>query len=64
MLIDFSKYKPGQRIELRNLSNENSRDFDNTNKIMAFEVVAPPSEKEMKLDPKWNYIPTTWWTAT
>ena len=58
VLIDFSKYKPGQRIELRNLSNENNRDFDNTNKIMAFEVVAPPSEKEMKLDPKWNYIPT------
>ena len=59
VLIDFGKYKPGQRIELRNLSNENNRDFDHTNKIMAFDVVAPPSEREMKLDPKWNFIPTT-----
>jgi FtsP/CotA-like multicopper oxidase with cupredoxin domain len=58
VLIDFSKYKPGQRIELRNLSNDNNRDYDNTNKIMAFDVVAPPSEKAMKQDPKWNYIPT------
>lgn len=59
VLIDFGMYKPGQRIELRNLSNENNRDFDNTNKIMAFDVVAPPSERELKLDPRWNYIPTT-----
>lgn len=59
VLIDFSKYKPGQRIQLRNLSNANNRDYDNTNKIMAFDVVAPPSETEMKLDPKWNFIPTT-----
>ncbi|GAA3323670.1 multicopper oxidase family protein [Paeniglutamicibacter sulfureus] len=59
VLIDFSKYKPGQRIQLRNLSNANNRDYDNTNKIMAFDVVAPPSESEMKLDPKWNFIPTT-----
>jgi spore coat protein A len=58
VLIDFSKYKPGQRIELRNLSNPNNRDYDNTNKIMAFDVVAPPSESAMKLDPKWNFIPT------
>ena len=59
VLIDFSKYKPGQRIQLRNLSNANNRDYDNTNKIMAFDVVAPPSETEMKLDPKWNFIPAT-----
>ena len=59
VLIDFSKYAPGRRVELRNLSNENNRDFDNTNKIMAFDVVAPPSEAEMKQDPKWNLIPTT-----
>ena len=39
VLIDFSKFKAGQRIELKNLSNPNNRDFDNTNKIMAFDVV-------------------------
>ncbi|WP_246262833.1 multicopper oxidase family protein [Arthrobacter mobilis] len=59
VLIDFSKYRPGQRIELRNLSNPNNRDYDHTNKIMAFDVVAPPSESAMKLDPKWNQIPGT-----
>lgn len=39
VLIDFSKFKAGQRILLNNLSNPNNRDFDNTNKIMAFDVV-------------------------
>ncbi len=42
VLIDFRKYKPGQRIELRNLSNNNNRDYLNTNKIMAFDVVDDP----------------------
>jgi FtsP/CotA-like multicopper oxidase with cupredoxin domain len=40
VLIDFRGFKAGQRIELRNLSNENNRDYDNTNKVMAFDVVA------------------------
>jgi FtsP/CotA-like multicopper oxidase with cupredoxin domain len=39
ILIDFSKFAAGQRIEMRNLSNANNRDYDNTNKIMAFDVV-------------------------
>src|SRR6476469_10314865 len=39
VLIDFSKFKTGQRIELKNSSNPNNRDYDNTNKIMAFDVV-------------------------
>jgi FtsP/CotA-like multicopper oxidase with cupredoxin domain len=40
ILIDFRKYKPGTRIELKNLSNKNNVDFKNTDKIMQFEVVA------------------------
>ncbi|WP_105035589.1 multicopper oxidase family protein [Cryobacterium aureum] len=40
ILIDFRKYKPGQAVELRNLSNKNNVDFANTGKIMKFEVVA------------------------
>lgn len=39
VLIDFSRFKAGQRILLNNLSNPNNRDFGNTNKIMAFDVV-------------------------
>ncbi len=40
VLIDFRRYKTGQLIELRNLSNKNNIDFANTGKIMGFEVVA------------------------
>jgi FtsP/CotA-like multicopper oxidase with cupredoxin domain len=56
VLIDFRKYKPGQRIELRNLSNKNNVDYDFTNKIMAFDVVADGFDKT---DPTWDRIPTT-----
>lgn len=55
ILIDFRNYAPGKRIELRNLSNNNNRDFDNTGKIMAFDVVADPVDTA---DPTWNRIPT------
>lgn len=40
ILIDFRKYRVGQLIELRNLSNKNNIEFANTNKIMRFQVVA------------------------
>ncbi len=39
ILIDFSKFAVGQRIEMKNLSNPNNRDFANTDKIMAFDVI-------------------------
>jgi FtsP/CotA-like multicopper oxidase with cupredoxin domain len=55
VLIDFSKYKPGTRVELRNRSNENNRDYDHTNKIMAFDVVDDPFDTS---DPTWNTLPT------
>jgi len=55
VLIDFRKYAPGQRIVLRNLSNENNRDYDHTGKIMAFDVVDAPVDTS---DPTWNTIPT------
>jgi FtsP/CotA-like multicopper oxidase with cupredoxin domain len=56
ILIDFRKYKTGQRIELRNLSNKNNVDYDFTNKIMAFDVTDEPVDTA---DPTWNRIPTT-----
>lgn len=55
-LVDFSKYRTGQRIELQNLSNDNNVDYDFTNKIMAFDVVDEPVDTA---DPSWNRIPTT-----
>ncbi|TFD07461.1 multicopper oxidase family protein [Cryobacterium sp. TMT1-66-1] len=40
ILIDFRKYRVGQMIEMRNLSNKNNVSYANTNKIMRFQVVA------------------------
>ncbi len=56
VLIDFAKFPAGQRIELLNLSNDNNRDFDDTDKVMAFDVTDEPFDKS---DPTWNWIPTT-----
>jgi FtsP/CotA-like multicopper oxidase with cupredoxin domain len=42
VLVDFSKYQPGQRVVLRNSSNKNNVDYDHTNKVMAFDVVDEP----------------------
>ena len=39
LLIDFSKYAPGQTVNLMNRSNTNNLDYDNTNKVMQFRVV-------------------------
>ena len=39
ILIDFRHLRPGQTVDLRNLSNKNNIDFANTDKIMRFQVV-------------------------
>ena len=54
VLIDFSKYKVGQRIELRNLSNPNNVNYLHTNKVMAFDVIGDPVDTT---DPTWNTLP-------
>ncbi|MFI7579399.1 multicopper oxidase domain-containing protein [Kocuria kalidii] len=54
LLIDFRRYRTGQRIELRNLSNDNNVDYDHTHQIMAFDVVDEPVDTS---DPTWNRIP-------
>jgi FtsP/CotA-like multicopper oxidase with cupredoxin domain len=54
-LVDFSKYKVGQRVELKNLSNPNNRDFDFTGSIMAFDVVGDGFDAS---DPRATKIPT------
>jgi len=38
VVIDFAKYRPGQRVVLRNLSPPNNIDYDTTGVVMAFEV--------------------------
>jgi spore coat protein A len=40
LLIDFRRFAAGTKIDLTNLSNPNNIDYDHTNKIMRFEVVA------------------------
>ncbi|MEV6636385.1 multicopper oxidase domain-containing protein [Actinoplanes sp. NPDC051470] len=52
ILIDFRKYKVGQKIELRNLSNKNNVDFANTGKVMQFEVVADSGAPDPYVIPK------------
>jgi FtsP/CotA-like multicopper oxidase with cupredoxin domain len=40
VVIDFAKYQPGQRIVLRNSPPKNTIEFNNIDKVMAFDVVA------------------------
>src|SRR4051794_39272462 len=42
VVIDFAKYPPGARIELRNTAPKNTVSFTNTDKVMAFDVVGDP----------------------
>jgi FtsP/CotA-like multicopper oxidase with cupredoxin domain len=43
VIIDFAKYPIGKRVVLKNLSNKNNINFVNTDKVMAFDVVGPPT---------------------
>jgi spore coat protein A, manganese oxidase len=43
VVIDFAKYRIGQRVELHNLSPDNNVDFADTDQVMAFDVVDQPS---------------------
>ncbi|HEX2175210.1 MAG TPA: multicopper oxidase domain-containing protein [Nocardioidaceae bacterium] len=54
VLIDFRKYRPGQRVVLRNLSNRNNVDYDHTDKVMAFDVTDEPFSTR---DATWNRLP-------
>ena len=45
IVIDFSKYKAGQRVVLQNDNKPpNNIDYDNIDKIMAFDVVGRADE--------------------
>jgi spore coat protein A, manganese oxidase len=53
IVIDFSKYQPGQQVVLRNKSPKNNIDYDTTGVVMAFEVgglVHDPRNNEVPQD--------------
>jgi FtsP/CotA-like multicopper oxidase with cupredoxin domain len=43
VVVDFSRFRIGQRVELRNLGVDNAIDYDRTNQVMAFQVVSEPT---------------------
>ena len=49
IVVDFAKYAPGQKVELRNLGVPNSTDYPNTGRVAQFEVVAPAPEQKALL---------------
>jgi FtsP/CotA-like multicopper oxidase with cupredoxin domain len=56
VLIDFRRYRTGQRVVLRSLSNENNRDYADTDQVMAFDVTDATFSKR---DHTWNQLPDT-----
>jgi FtsP/CotA-like multicopper oxidase with cupredoxin domain len=54
VLVDFRRYRPGQRVVLHNLSNPNNIDFADTDTVMAFDVTDEPFDTR---DRTWNRIP-------
>jgi hypothetical protein len=53
VVIDFSKYQPGQRVVMRNTSPKNNIDFDTTDIVCAFVVgshVTDPRNNEIPQD--------------
>jgi spore coat protein A, manganese oxidase len=64
VVIDFSKYSPGQRVVLKNTSPKNNRDFDTIGVVMAFHVgdhVSDRSNNEIPrdLNPNMNVMGLT-----
>ena len=59
VVVDFSAFPAGQRVELRNLGVENSIDYDHTNKVMAFQVMdsAPLREAAITMPPMAPVVP-------
>jgi spore coat protein A len=42
VIIDFARYKIGQRVALRNISPKNNIDYSHTDKVIAFDVIGNP----------------------
>ena len=52
VLIDFRKYRVGQKIQFNNMSNKNNVNFQNSGKVLQFEVVADSGPKDTYVIPK------------
>src|SRR5215217_2788122 len=52
MMVDFSGCQVGDKVELRNSSNKNNRDFLYTGKVMQFKVASESTET------RWNKVVT------
>jgi spore coat protein A, manganese oxidase len=53
IVIDFSKYRPGQQVVVKNLGPKNNIDYDTTGVVAAFRVgatVTDPSNNEVPVD--------------
>jgi spore coat protein A, manganese oxidase len=50
-VLDFSKYSIGTKIELKNDSLPNNKDYANTSRVMIFEVVSNPSTPDTSVVP-------------
>jgi spore coat protein A, manganese oxidase len=64
VVIDFAKYRPGQRVVLRNLQPPNNIDFETTHEVMAFRVGSAVSsyannEVPQDLNPNMNVMGLT-----
>jgi spore coat protein A, manganese oxidase len=59
VLVDFRRYRAGQRVVLNNLSNDNNRDYEHTDKVMAFQVLDDTfgAGRFDRSDPTWRRIP-------
>lgn len=55
VLIDFSRYRAGQRVELQNLPLDNNTEYGNTRRVMAFDVTDDAFDRN---DPTALRLPT------
>ncbi len=59
VLVDFRRYPPGTRV-VAQPQDENNIDFDNTDEVVAFDVVGDPVDTT---DPTWTPSRRPWRTA-
>ena len=52
VIIDFAQYGIGQRVELRNLRVDNTIDYDNTDKVLAFQVTRDATNTDGNAEPQ------------
>src|SRR3954466_5350059 len=69
IVIDFSKYQPGQQVVMKNTSPKNNIDYETTGVVMAFEVTGDAhdlsnNEVPQDLNPNMNVMGLDEWKDT